>query len=270
VGIVARWLAVTQALDHDTALRGAGLFRQTLHEIPDIVAEIDAGRLCPIGIVLTHSYAPWDVFENHVVLVWGYERHGDILTLRTYDPNRPGRDDIVIRIDVGSPAPARDITTNGTDMAGKPGEIRGFFRLSYEHRDPAPAYIDDGMVTVVTAPPDRLAAGGQATVRVTAANTGSTTWRPGSHWLASHPPAADTGWGPARVELPADPVDPEQTATFTFPLTAPTAGQHQCCWRMVRGEAAWFGSASPGLPVAVSAEQDPPIPAVGMHGDTPT
>ena len=102
-GIPARWLAAIQALDHDTVVWGPGLFHRTVNEVPGILAEVDAGRLCPIGIVLVHSYAPWAVFENHVVLVWGYEAHGDILTLRTYDSNFPGRDDILIQLDSSSP-----------------------------------------------------------------------------------------------------------------------------------------------------------------------
>jgi hypothetical protein len=106
------------------------------------MADIDAGVLCPIGIVLARSWRPWDVFRNHVVLVWGYELVGNALTLHTYDCNFPGRDDIVIQLDLSAPTPAKPMTTNGT-AGPSPNTIRGFFRLPYSHADPAPAYYAD-------------------------------------------------------------------------------------------------------------------------------
>jgi transposase len=48
--VVARWLSDTQALNHDTIFRGAGLYRRTVGECPAIMADIDAGVLCPIGL----------------------------------------------------------------------------------------------------------------------------------------------------------------------------------------------------------------------------
>ena len=130
-----RWLAATQALDHDTLFWGPGLFRQTVGECPGITADIDAGVLCPIGVVLVQSWGAWDVFQNHVELVWGYERAGDILRLHTYDCNKPDRDDIFIELDTSSPVPAKTITTNGTHGPTS-GRVRGFFRLPYTHADP--------------------------------------------------------------------------------------------------------------------------------------
>lgn len=253
--IVARWLATTQALDHDTAVWGAGLFRQTLDEIPGILGEIDAGRLCPIGLVLVHSYAPWDVFKNHVVLVWRYERHGDVMTLRTYDCNRPGRDDIVIELDIGSPVPAKAITTNGTE-GDTPGQIRGFFQLPYAHVDPSPAYIDDAAVTAVIAPPTPTGTAATVPVRVTATNTGSTTWTPADAYrLGSQAPQDNLIWGTNRVELVQPTVDPGQTAAFDFTVTAPgTAGSYRFSWQMVRELVHWFGHASPSLPIAVGSQ----------------
>src|SRR5262249_21942225 len=141
--VVDRWIAAVEALDHDTAVWGKGLFAQTLDELPGVLGDIDAGRLCPIGLVLVHSYGPWDVFLNHVVLAWGYQRHCDIMTLHTYDCNFQGKDDRVIQLDISSPVPAKVITTNGTAHPAGSGQIRGFFRLPYTHMDPSAAYIDD-------------------------------------------------------------------------------------------------------------------------------
>jgi hypothetical protein len=255
-GVVARWLALTRALDHDTAVWGAGLFRQTLEQILAILDDIDAGTLCPIGLVLAHSYAPWEVFSNHVVLVWGYERHGDVLTLRTYDCNFQGRDDIVIELDISSPTPAKTITTNGTS-GPTPGQIRGFFRLPYTHTDPSPAYIDDAVVAVA-APPTPTNPGATVAVRVTAANTGSTTWTPaGGYRLGSQDPQDNLTWGTNRVELAQPTVDPGQTATFDFTVTIPDGPDtYLFSWQMVREHVHWFGHASPSVPVAVGSHSE--------------
>ncbi|RSM34834.1 hypothetical protein DMA12_46630 [Amycolatopsis balhimycina DSM 5908] len=250
--IVARWLAATAALDHDTVVWGDGLFRRTLREIPAILDSIDNGILCPIGLVLVHSYAPWDVFQNHVVLVWGYETHGDILTLHTYDCNREGKDDIVIQLDISEPAPAKTIATNGT------GPVRGFFPISYTHADPAPAYVDDAVVSTPTPPPVPMAAGATAGVRVSAKNTGSTTWTPAdSYRLGSQDPQDNASWGANRVQLRQPTVDPGETVAFDFQAQAPgAAGSYRFCWQMVRDGVHWFGNAGPSIPVAVGSTAD--------------
>lgn len=247
--VVARWLTATASLDHDTVVWGDGLFRQTLREIPGILDTIDSGVLCPIGLVLVHSYAPWDVFKNHVVLVWGYESHGDILTLRTYDCNREGLDNIVIQLDVSAPAPAKTITTNGT------GPVRGFFQIPYTHADPSPAYIDDAVVSAPTPPPLPLAASATVGVRVSAKNTGSTTWTPADAYrLGSQDPQDNQSWGSNRVQLRRPTVDPGETAAFDFQVKAPdVAGSYPFCWQMVHDGVRWFGNASPSIPVAVGS-----------------
>src|SRR6266511_2815204 len=66
--VVSRWLSLTRALDHDTAVWGRGVFHQTVLECPAIMHDIDSGVLSLVGLVLAQSYAPWAVFENHVVL----------------------------------------------------------------------------------------------------------------------------------------------------------------------------------------------------------
>src|SRR6266487_3597592 len=199
---VAQWLAFTQKLDHDTVLGGPGVFHLTVNECPAIMADIDAGRLCPIGVVLIQSLAPWDVFQNHVELIWGYELAGSQLTLHVYDCNRPGRDDITIGLDISTPTPAKTITTNGTE-GPNPGQVRGFFRLPYTRADPSAAYIDDAVVTIPGWPPAQMAPGSQATVDVQALNTGSTSWSPGLNYrLGSQAPQDNTTWGTNRVNLP--------------------------------------------------------------------
>jgi hypothetical protein len=265
IGVVSRWLQTTAALDHDTVVWGQGLCGQTVAECAGIMAEIDAGRLCPIGLVLVHSYAPWDVFKNHVVLVWGYDLAGETLTLRTYDCNRPGRDDIVISLDVDAPKPAKVISTNGTDGAVG-GQIRGFFQLPYQHADPAPAYIDDANVTVAFAPTSPFASGSTGPVSVAATNVGSTTWTSGAGYrLGSQAPQDNIAWGTNRVELPAGPVDPGQRVEFAFPVTATGAGQVDFGWQMVRELVHWFGRPC----TTVTVELDPAVPAPGAAQPLP-
>jgi hypothetical protein len=259
--IVGRWLALTQALDHDTVLGGAGVFHQTVDECPNIITDIELGRLCPIGVVLAHSWNPADVFNNHVVLVWGHEISGSQLTLHTYDCNRPGRDDIIIQLDISSETPAKVISTNGTDcsaVGGAAGQIRGFFRLPYTFADPSPAYIDDADVTASTLPPLQMLPGSTAGVTIAARNRGSTTWtRAAGYRLGSQAPQDSTTWGTNRVDLPASmpSVDPEQTVNFQFEVIAPaTAGSYRFSWQMVHEGISWFGATSRSVSVSVGSD----------------
>src|SRR5438034_2986990 len=136
------WLSFDEVLDHDSVFFGEGAFGRSVTQSSAVMADIDAGRLCPIGIVLVRSFAEWDVFQNHVVLVYGYEVSGTKLTLKTCDSNRPGDDTISISLDIAGSSPATPITTNGTHSVDAPGTIRGFFRLAYQHVDPAALYVD--------------------------------------------------------------------------------------------------------------------------------
>lgn len=252
--LIQRWLAETQALDHETVFWGPGLFHRTIDEVPGILDDIDRGILCPIGLVLVRSYAPWDVFKNHVVLVWGYERHGDVLTLRVYDCNEPGKDDIVIQLDISSHRPAKSITTNGTD-GEVPGQIRGFFRIPYAPADPGPAYVDGASVRMTGPLPTPMGTGARSHVTITAENSGSTTWTVRDHYrLGSQAPQDNTVWGTGRVELPQASVDPGNSAVFQFDITAPAApGRYAFCWQMVREGVRWFGQAGPRVNVAVGS-----------------
>jgi Ig-like domain from next to BRCA1 gene len=249
---VQRWIVLTQALDHDTIVWGAGLFRETVRECSGVMRDIDAGVLCPIGVVLVQSWGAWDVFQNHVELVWGYERFGDILRLHTYDCNRPGRDDIFIELDISSPTPAKPITTNGTDIPTMPGRIRGLFRLPYAHADPSPAYVDDAVVTAMELPPARMEPRATAQATLVLRNTGSTTWTEAAGYrLGSQDPQDNTTWGTNRVTLPVG-VDPNQTATVKFTVSAPpTVGQYGFSWQMVHENVTWFGTRTPSVHIGI-------------------
>jgi hypothetical protein len=83
------WMA---ALGPDRALR------QTRDaEWPGIRAEIDTGRLAMVGLVRQTGRNPRKLTNNHQVLAFAYQVDGEAVTIRLYDPNWPGRDDVVIK-----------------------------------------------------------------------------------------------------------------------------------------------------------------------------
>jgi hypothetical protein len=102
------------------------VWRMAREEWPKIRAEIDGGHPCPLGLVRVTSADPRDLKENHQVLAYGYEVDGTRLTLQLYDPNRPGRDDVTISLEMGSTAAVPRVTTvpQGT-------RVFSFFRVAY-------------------------------------------------------------------------------------------------------------------------------------------
>jgi hypothetical protein len=66
---------------------------------PRIMATIDRGELCPLGLVRVRSSRLGDLRHHHQVLAWGYEVRGTVVTLLLYDPNAPGRDTCTITFD---------------------------------------------------------------------------------------------------------------------------------------------------------------------------
>jgi hypothetical protein len=72
-------------------------------EWPPIRAELDAGRLVPMGLVRVVDRDPRQLGRNHQVLAYGYELDGSALTVRIYDPNVPGGDDVTLALDISNP-----------------------------------------------------------------------------------------------------------------------------------------------------------------------
>ncbi len=96
---------------------------------PAVKAAIDAQRPCPLGLVLVKSANPALLGENHQVLCYGYDLDDDQnLTLRVYDPNRPGRDSESISFSIASP--------DGTiQISSTRGPIFSIFAPSYARAD---------------------------------------------------------------------------------------------------------------------------------------
>jgi hypothetical protein len=99
---------------------------------PQIKADLDRGTPAALAVVTVASAKPADLGLNHQVLAYGYDRSGDAVSVRVYDPNRGQRDDIWIRFDTGTPAKATTFTHN----LGIGHPVRGFFRTAYAPATP--------------------------------------------------------------------------------------------------------------------------------------
>jgi hypothetical protein len=108
------WLRVPLRFWRMAALGPAGALRQTREtEWPGIRAEIDAGRLAMVGLVRQTGWNPFKLTSNHQVLAFAYEIDGDAVTLRLYDPNWPGRDDVTIRFGIAGASQSTGEPLNG-------------------------------------------------------------------------------------------------------------------------------------------------------------
>ena len=100
-----------------------------------IQPELDAGRLCCIGLVTVASPNPGDLGRNHQVMAYGYDLDGaGNLVLHVYDPNTaPAQaDGVTISLSLLDPEHATPIRHN----VGIGGPIRGFFRTDYTYANP--------------------------------------------------------------------------------------------------------------------------------------
>lgn len=131
-----KWMTTA---DHDTKVwfvpRRGVAWRTIKDEWPSIKADIDAGRLAPLGLVTVQSADPGALGHNHQVLAHAYDIDDmNRLTLRLYDPNtRQSRaDDVALSLDLSQPTRTTAITHNVN--ISRP--IRGFFRTRYAFHDP--------------------------------------------------------------------------------------------------------------------------------------
>jgi hypothetical protein len=106
-----------------------------------IRADIDAGRPAMLGLVRSGAINPLALTTNHQVLGYAYEAGAARATIRIYDPNHPGRDDVSIDLRIGGVASAGDGNDSGTESPISLGQSTGepllaLLRLPYR---PAPA-----------------------------------------------------------------------------------------------------------------------------------
>jgi len=110
--------------------------RDQVREWRAIRAEIDAGRPAMLGLVRAASGSPFSLNVHHQVLAFAYEAGPAEATIRIYDPNHPGRDDVAIELRVSGRSVSLAQTT------GEP--LLALLRLPYRParvpaRVPAPA-----------------------------------------------------------------------------------------------------------------------------------
>lgn len=67
-------------------------------EWPRVRADIDAGRPSMIALVRRVGFDPLRLSVNHQVLGYAYHFDDDVVRIRIYDPNWPGRDDVEVRV----------------------------------------------------------------------------------------------------------------------------------------------------------------------------
>ena len=102
-----------------------------LREWPRIRAEIDAGHPAVVGLIRAAGGSPWRLTQNHQVLAWAWEARDGRITIRVYDPNHPGRDDVELRIEIDEASPGVPWRNRIrlTQSTGEP--LLGFFRQPY-------------------------------------------------------------------------------------------------------------------------------------------
>ncbi len=117
-------------------LSDEAIFRRTLREgWPRVRAELDRGRLAPLGFNRYRSRNPLKLGHNHQVLACGYDYDPETarVVLHIYDPDYARRDDITLTFHVAGPGMAEGIV-NSTGAS-----VRGFFHTPY--RPPGFAWL---------------------------------------------------------------------------------------------------------------------------------
>jgi putative transposon-encoded protein len=153
-----RYIDFMSTLDHDTWVsRGipsviAGI------EWPQIKADLDAGRPCPIGLVGGMWVWPGDIASKvtmlghcHCVLAYGYDLDdAKNLKLLVYDPNDPRANDSTIEMSLGNPTHTTPIATPRiTANIDGHGTFRAFFKHQFYLPVAPPAGVSPGPVPPV-------------------------------------------------------------------------------------------------------------------------
>ena len=73
-----------------------GIAEESRRELAPLIGALRSGRPVPLGLV--SSFGGTHLFRNHQVLAVGAEVAADRVRVRVYDPNYPGRDDVVIEV----------------------------------------------------------------------------------------------------------------------------------------------------------------------------
>jgi hypothetical protein len=120
---------------HSTRLL-PGITELTARDWPRIKAVLDAGQLCPLGLVKIQSWDPFQLGHNHQVLAYGYEYDDATsdLTVQIYDPNFPA-DPCELRTNLNEPTRQRQVRHS---IEGE--TVRGFFPTDYRRPAVPPVF----------------------------------------------------------------------------------------------------------------------------------
>ncbi len=144
---VAQWTSLPDA----TLI---GTMRRSLDEYSGFSRKLEEGNLVILALIYEHATSLKEltrlVFNNHQVLAYSSQQDPDgTITINVYDPNQPGRDDVVVRAEqvqvgeVNSPTGPQPVSglKSGELIGGVFHKVvRGFFEMPY----------------VPEVPPDRL------------------------------------------------------------------------------------------------------------------
>jgi hypothetical protein len=110
VGTVSRYITLSSATlaDHDRWFTHGRSWIMIKREWPRVRADLDAGRLCPLGLIKVVSLNPLDVTNDHQVCAYSYDLDGTTLRIHLYEPNYPGRT-VRMSLDLGRPKKATPI-----------------------------------------------------------------------------------------------------------------------------------------------------------------
>ncbi len=121
-----------------------GTIRRTADEFVQIRQKLDQRNLVILALIYAHASSLKElakvIFDNHQVLAYGYlQDTAGTYTIQVYDPNLPGRDDVVIHLEpvlLGEEIPASAQAVLGASTTQLLGgahyrDLRGFFAMPY-------------------------------------------------------------------------------------------------------------------------------------------
>ena len=99
---------------------------------PAVMNAVDAGRLCPLGLIMIKSLLPTDLGHNHQVLAYAYQLTGSQATIWVYDPNSPEADDVTLSFDLSNASEPIHVQHN----VNSDGPVYAFFATNYSPAHP--------------------------------------------------------------------------------------------------------------------------------------
>ncbi len=106
--------------------------------------------------------------------------------------------------------------------------------------------VGDSASVVSASMPTIVATGATFTATITMKNNGGTAWTntgPNPYRLGSQSPQNNTTWGTNRAWLTSSPINPSNSATFTFTAKAPASvGTYAFAWKMLEEPSSYFGA----------------------------